>query len=137
METISEEPREERIKAFNSWLDKMPKPNEWNRMYGHHFKSFEAGREHERTLANSQLSEKQKTIDSLERWKKDYFSLWNPIDEYVRNLPEMKVGESVSAKALEILKTIDELKQFIQEVADWEEDYSSTFLRIKAKELLK
>lgn len=30
-----------------------------------------------------------------------------------------------------------ELKEFIKEVADWDKDYSSTMLRLKAKQLLK
>lgn len=30
-----------------------------------------------------------------------------------------------------------ELKEFVQQVANWNKDYSSTFLRIRAKELLK
>lgn len=45
---------EERIKQdFAKWIESMPKPNEYNRMYGHHLTSFKAGA----------LSERNKTID--------------------------------------------------------------------------
>lgn len=39
--------------------------------------------------------------------------------------------------AKELKAENERLKELIQEVADWDKDYSSTLLRIKAKELLK
>lgn len=49
----------------------------------------------------------QEEIDRLNHWGAELLKLWGPVDEYVRGLDEVKVGDSVSAKALEILKRIE------------------------------
>ncbi|HEX6168253.1 MAG TPA: hypothetical protein VFZ33_01075 [Chitinophagaceae bacterium] len=47
---------EERIKEdFAQWVEAIPKPNEYNRMYGHHLTSFKAGA----------LSERNKVIEEV------------------------------------------------------------------------
>lgn len=44
-----------------------------------------------------------KEKDEAKATKEEYFNLWNPIDEVVRNLPDIKVGDSISEKAKEMI----------------------------------
>jgi hypothetical protein len=45
-------------------------------------------------------------IESLERWKKEELEVWGPVLEFMRTTPtDIKLGESISKKVLEILKT--------------------------------
>lgn len=63
-----------------------------------------------------QCRERDERIRELETLKRDYFELWNPVDEYVRNLPELKLGDSVSSKALLFLKERSELQDKVEEL---------------------
>lgn len=57
---------------------------------------------------------KDKEIERLKRTRDEMFSLWEPVDEYVRNLPTTRLGESVSGKALEMLKENARLKKELE-----------------------
>jgi hypothetical protein len=52
----------------------------------------------------SQNKELMEALKQKENIIQQWFTLWNPVDEFVRNHPSIKLGESVSKKALELLK---------------------------------
>lgn len=50
-------------KEFDEWLKQFEKPNEYNRMYGHHFNSFKAGY----SCANSKLQQSEAKLEAARK----------------------------------------------------------------------
>ena len=63
------------------------------------------------------IKQKDEEIEALKQWKKDYLSLWNPVDEYVRNSDMVKLGDSVSGKTLESLKSLTSYRELMGRMA--------------------
>jgi hypothetical protein len=55
-------------------------------------------------------------IEEKEAIFQQYYDLWNPVDKFVRNHPSIQIGDSVSAKALEMLQQSEAKIQAAREV---------------------
>jgi len=73
----------------------------------------------------SKLEEKEKVLN-------EYLFFWNQVDEFVRNHPSTKIGESVSKRALEMLQQseakLEAARNFIRSqhlTSEWEKFYDT------------
>lgn len=72
------EKKEELRELFEIWLKQMPVPNEYNRMYGHHFTSFGAGynacldsKDKEIATLTAKLKAVEEVIKFIDMWRKE------------------------------------------------------------------
>jgi hypothetical protein len=49
------------------------------------------------------------SLESDKEWKRQMIEVWAEVDEYARNHPEIKLGQSVSFHALKLMKERDKL----------------------------
>lgn len=63
-----------------------------------------------------ELAEKDAEIENLMKWKKEQLEVWGHVDAFVR--PHCKLGESVSKKALELLKQLPVERQKSQRLIE-------------------
>lgn len=78
----------------------------------------------------------QNEIEELNLWKKQALFIWNTLDEYARNHPDIKYAESVSGHALKLMKErdaltpelraktemCDKLADLLKQYGNWEAD---------------
>jgi len=57
-------------------------------------------------------------LEEKEAIFQQYYDLWNPVDEFVRNHPSIETGDSVSAKALEMLQQSEAKLEAARKVID-------------------
>jgi hypothetical protein len=53
-------------------------------------------------------------IDNLELWKREQMNVWGAVDAYMRKHPEVRLGESVSEKALKMLRERDAIFNIVR-----------------------
>ena len=64
----------------------------------------------------TEIKSLQSERDRLQQWKDEMLSLWSPIDDHVR--PLTALGESVSGKALSLLKERDRLRETLEKIVE-------------------
>lgn len=67
----------------------------------------------------------EKEIRHLREDNKIILSWWNPIDEYVRQHPDLKIGTSVSRTALQFIRERDE---YVVMSKSWKDNYEKLLI---------
>lgn len=81
--------------------------------------------------AYQELSAAREEIAELKLWKEQQFEVWNNVDEYSRNHPDIKIGESVSDHCLKLMKERDELKKEVEKLKENYDDSETELVLVK------
>ncbi len=74
-------------------------------------------KDHVGTLAvyRAHLKKSKQRLKELKAWKADQIKLMTPFFDYMQNHKEVKVGESCTVRAIELIEHNKDLREFIQD----------------------